>query len=916
MKRFLLFTFFLAISQLAQSQQKSFEINALTCELRINPVGISQHAPRVSWQVQTKQQGWKQTAYQVSVSDDSISLSRGIANKWQSNRIVSGESLQIEYNGPPLKPHTTYWWKVKVWDNKGNVAESAINRWAMGIINRGDWEAQWIESDMALYDYQKQLRGMTDYGMEPETEIWQLADSIRKMTKNINEAPAVYMRKEFTSTKKVRHAYATVCGLGLHELYVNGNKIGHSFLNPAPTDYDKTIFYHTYDVTENLLKGNNAVGVILGNGWYNLVIPHLLRYYAADYISTPKLRLELHIVYNDGSTKKIMTDKTWKFTTDGPITFNNILSGETINHNKNINGWDDVGYNDKNWKSALLAKEIPKGLFRAQNLYPVEIIGQTKPKQIEYKNDTTIIDFGKELTGWCRASLRGHKGQVVKVEYPGASSHTLGRYQTDMYVLKGDGIETFEPRFSYNGFQKIIITGLNYKPLASDFTAMSVNTAFPTVGYFKCSNDTLNRLQDAIIQTIKNYVVHIPNDPTREKAGWVQDVEGIFDVYAYNYDSHSMFEKWQLDFMDSQHENGYMPPVSPGRFDGPTINGPWWGGMIVYQPWKVYQHYGDKKILMKSYDAMKKQVSYLKSISKDLIVEWGLGDWLEAGRGVVRPVRTPVPLTSTLAFYNYASIVSKTAALLGQKDEEKAYRELADAIQASYHNKFYNPQTGQYATGSQACQIMSLCLGIVPELEKQKVIAALLKQIHDDNDHLSTGFVSTPFLLTGLSDLGYPELAYKIATQTDYPSWYGMVFGGGNTTLKETWEGGLVQMPSLGGPIGAWFYYSLAGIKPASPGFKEINIEPDLNTPLKWVDASYKTPYGKISVSWKKDADKILLNVVIPANTTASVKLPLIKKGKIYQNGRLINHKTLVNHKTALPVGSGSYKFILNNHEL
>ncbi len=894
---------------------EKFKIINLKCESFNNPLGISVTKPRMGWNIESPKRNWSQSAYQIIVSSDSLKLSRNDGDLWNSGRVKSDQNINIEYAGLPLKSRNMCWWKVKVWDNKGTGSTwSAPQHWKMGILSPDEWHAKWISSDIQLKEYQKILRELTDFGMEPKNEIHDWAPKIRKMTDTIETAPAVYLRKTFDSPKTVQSAYVSVCGLGLFELYMNGTRIDKSYLNPAVSDYQKRVFYSTYDVTKNIQDGENSIGVILGNGWYNLIIPHLLRYYAADYIAPPRLLLELNITYTDGSVKTIPSDRTWKYLTNGPIQFNCLLGGETYNANKEITGWDRNGFNDMNWKAALSA-DAPEGKLMPQMVYPVMKAETYPAKKIEFKQNTCVVDFGTEMTGWCRMKIKGKKGASITIKYPGVPSHTLGRYQTCKYIFKGEKEEIYEPRFCYNGFQTIEITGLDYQPDLADFTAQVVCTVMPVTGSFECSNEKINRLQDILIQTIKNYIVHIPNDPTREKAGWTQDVQNAFDVTAYNFDCTSMYCKWQQDFLDEQHENGYVPPVVPSRFDGQNLNGPWWGGMIVYLPWKIYQYYADQRILEESYPAMKKYVDYLTSISDNHIVKWGLGDWLEPGS--VFPVKTPVPLTSTIAYYHYSNILSKTANLLGKTEDEKKYAALADEIKKSYNQTFLNDKTGEYALGSQASQLMSLYLGLVPTDKEKIVRAALLRKIEADSTHLSTGFVSTPFLLNGLTDLGYPKVAYAIATRNTYPSWFDMVFNRGNSVLKENWRGGKVQMPSLGGSIGSWFYVSLAGIRPDSlaPGFKRIIIDPISDTELSWAKATYKSIQGNIGSYWKRENGTFILNVEIPANTQAKVYLPTTDIKRIYESGEMVmknkdfGSNFIENGKTVFLIGSGNYTF-------
>jgi len=892
-----------------------FHVTNLRCEHSQGPVGIDIPKPRLSWNIESEQRNWTQSAFQVVVASDSLELIRNKGDIWNSGKLASPECLYIPFNGKPLVSLHKYWWKVRVWDREDTESEwSPVSDWTMAMVNPSDWKGRWITSDLQLSSLQKELKALPDFGMEPESDMWKLSDVIRKKTDTITYAPAVYLRKEFSSNHPLRYAVANICGLGLNELYINGSKVSQELLNPAYTDYQKRVFYQSYDITRLVQKGENAIGVILGNGWFNLVIPHVLRYYAADYIDTPRLLFQLDLFYADGTKKTIVSDNSWKFTTDGPIRFNNILSGETYDANKEPAGWNKPGYPESSWKQAIPA-EAPSGILEAQYLKPVAITDSVKAVNIKTVKNGYSVDLEKEITGWCRFRFYGEKGTKITVKYPGAGSHTLGRYQTYEYILKGGNSETFGARFSYNGIKTVEIYGLKYKPELSDITGMMVHTDFPETGKFACSNDAFNELNSILLHTMRNYVVHIPNDPVREKAGWTQDVENAFDAYAYAFDCPEMYIKWQHDFLDIIHENGYVPPVAPGRFDGPTINGPWWGGMIVYLPWKIYTHFGDKKILEESFGAMKKYTAYLCSIDSSYVVKWGLGDWLEPGS--VRPVMTPVPFTSTIGFYNTALITSKTAEILGFKEDAARYSALAEKIKVSFNNHFFDPSSGKYAKCSQTSQLMPLYFNLVPENKLQLVLDNLAWKIEADSNHVGTGFLGTPLILTELADLGKGEIAYKMANQRTYPGWYDMVFNHGTKIFKEDWKGGKVQMPPLGGSLGYWFYYSLAGFQPdpASPGFKNVIIRPDFVTDLTWVKGEYQSLYGTIKSNWKRENNLLTLNVEIPANTTATIYLPTDLIASITESGNsLIDNKDFAsvspqNGKTVIQTGSGHYTF-------
>jgi alpha-L-rhamnosidase len=875
-------------------------------------------APRLSWNIQTGERGWLQSAYRVLVASDSLKLAGGEGDIWDSGRVRSGEFLYIPFEGKPLASVQRYWWKVKVWDSRGREsAWSDAANWTTGMMKSGDWTGKWIASDLELSPLQKELKALPDFGMEPESEMWALNEQIRKRTDSITSAPAVYLRKEFESAPKLVRAAVNLCGLGLNELYINGKKVSDDLLNPAPSDYQKRIFYQSYDVTGYIGEGINTLGVILGNGWFNLVIPHALRMYAADYIAPPRMLLQLDLFYADGSHKTVVSDESWKFTTEGPIRFNCLISGETYDARMEIPGWNAGGYDDTSWKQALPA-DAPTGRLEAQMLYPVRVTDTVNATRITAIPGGWSVDLEKEITGWSTVRVKGESGKKITVKYPGMGSHTLGRYQTSEFIMNGDEAEAFEVRFSYNGIKTVEIYGLGYRPELSDIKGIAANTDFPQSGKFNCSNPVLNELYDILVHTMRNYVVQIPNDPVREKAGWTQDVESFGDAEVYTMDCRSMYVKWQNDFLDIIHENGYVPPVTPGRFDGPTINCPWWGGMIVYLPWKLWQYFGDRQILEVSYEAMKSYTGYLQSIDSSGIVSWGLGDWLEPGS--VRPVMTPVPLTSTVGYYNTALITSKTAALLGHPEDAKRYAELAETIKSAFNRHFLNTATGVYAKGSQTSQIMPLVFNMVPEENRQLVIEKLVEKIAHDDNHVGTGFVGTPQLLNGLSDLNLGELAYAMANQRTYPSWYDMVFNHGTKIFKEDWAGGAVQMPPLGGGLGHWFYYALAGIRsdPEGPGFRKIIIRPDMVAGLTHASGEYRSVNGLIRSAWKREEGRLTLEVDIPANTTATVYLPSEDAGTITEGGKPVKGRSefgavrSMDGYSVITTGSGHYEFVIS----
>jgi alpha-L-rhamnosidase len=889
----------------------------LRCEGFTSPIGIDAATPRLSWTLPPRR-GILQTGYHILVASSQSLLTEEHADLWNSGKIPSSNSLAVRYHGKTLASGLRCFWKVRIWDENGKPSPwSKPATWSVGLLTTADWQgAQWIGSDLTLKPYQAALKALPDFGMEPESEIWGMADSLRTIGKAVTEAPAVYLRKEIALVKPLVRATAYICGLGFFEFSINGQKVGDYLLDPAYTDYDKRVGYQVFDVTSMLVQGKNALGIILGNGWYNLITPHVLRFYAADYINTPRLLFRLALEYADGAKESVLSGPDWRFTTSGPIRFNCVLAGETYDARMEMPGWNKPRVVEGGWKDALVL-DAPRGKLVRQMLYPVRKQEEIPAVSVERKDTLWRFDLGVETAGWARVRVHGSRGLKITIRLPGAPSHTLGRYQTEELILSGKGTEVYEPRFCYAGFRYVEIEGLTYRPKASDVTGIAISTDMPQSGSFACSDKRLNRLQKILLRTIRNYVIGIPNDPTREKAGWTQDIESGFYETAYNFDAWSMYVNWQRDFLDIIHPNGYMPPVAPGRFDGPTINGPWWGGVIVYAPWYIYQFYGDTAILAESYPAMKSYFGWLGTQAKDHVISWGLGDWLEVGAADARPKRTTVPLTSTAAYCWFAQILSRTASLLGKTNEAEQYKLIADTLRAAYNRAFFNPQTGRYASGSQTSQIVSLACGLVPPSKEELVARKLFERVALDSNHLSTGFVGTPLLLPTLVKTGRPDLAWSVATQTDYPGFIDAVLNRRNSVMKEDWKGGMVQMPSLQGPIGTWFYYALAGIRTSNdaPGFKKITICPETAGTLSWVKASYTTPYGEIKSAWRRDKGLFRLNVTVPGNTTATVYVPA-KSSSLVTEGGMILEKVpgvrllrMEEGRAVIEAGAGSYAF-------
>ena len=860
----------------------------LRCERMEDPLGVDQARPHLSWiceAVDPASRGLRQTAWQVLAASSASELRKNRGDLWDSDKVISEANVAIPYAGKRLASRQRVFWKVRVWNQDDLPSDwSTPAEWTMGVLDPRDWRGQWIASDLELMPYQKELKAFPDPGRDNGYcgILWGLGGKIAEMSKDANEAPAVYMRREFDAPKSIRRAMAYVSGLGCFELHINGRFVGPNLLDPAMCDYARRVPYVVRDVTEELKQGRNAVGVVLGNGWFNPISPLFHGYYRSEFISPPQLKMDLEIEYTDGSRTVIGTDRKWRFTTDGPIRYNCFAGGNTYDARKEMPGWSAPGFDESAWKPAVPAT-APQGPMSAQLLYPVRALEEIPSVKVEkVGEDKWRFTLGEGVGGVPRLRLRAKPGQVITLDCLGAGGHTFGRYQKDIYTARGGGEEVYQPSLTYHGFGAVDVTGLGYEPKIEDLVGVVTATDLPVVGKFACSDERLNRLQDVFRRTVYNYIIQLPNDPVREKSPWTQDVWNQFPAESWFYDVGPTYRKWQLDFLDGQFPDGYVAPVVPGRFEAPDINGPWWGGAIVYTPWLYYQAYGDASLLAESYEGMKKHFAYLEQLcvnekaraawprlegptGKD-VLWWGLGDWL-----AVEASKARVVYTSTAALAWFAQIMADAASVLDRPDDRAHFEQRAGEIRATFNRTFLDTDTGVYdLRGGQTAQALALALGLTPSDSKPKIEARLVKAVEEANNHVASGFVGTPILLTTLSDIGRPDLAWTIATQPDTPGWFGMVRQG---TYQEAWDGGGVQMPSLAAPIHVWFMQDLAGIRPEA-GFRRLALRPDLVGGLTWVRAWHDGPNGRIASAWSLDGTSFRWDLTIPPNTTAIIHVP------------------------------------------
>lgn len=689
-----------------------------------------------------------------------------------------------------------------------------------------------------------------------------------------NPHSAILLRKKLPINKPIKRALAAIGTVGYSELIINGSKAGDAQLSPEYTDYRKRVPYLVHEVTDSLHQGDNALCIELANGFAATPGGGYLGWYGRS--APARVLFHMLVEFTDGSSQSIVSDGSWKWNI-GENSFNDLWVGERIDKRLAKTGWQLANYEDESWSPASLLP-TPTGTLFARSIAPVKVLETASPTSIE----GNVFHFDHLATGWLRLKTSGSAGNMVSVLQRGDFSSAFGQTafpegpQVGMQcTLSGNGEELFEPKWYFHTISKSVrVEGLTAPVTPDTLTRVSVGIDLPRAGNFECSSPFLNEQYQSLLRTQRNYNFDYPMDPSREKTGWSQDVMGMIHTSVYDFDAEEFYWNWWKSMRDTQQASGYLDPVMP-QIDVavPGYNGPWWAGMIVYTPWHLYTYYGDRKYIEEAYPAMKSFMNHMATrADADKVISWGLGDWIEVG-STSFPTRTSVSITSTCAYYLYATILQRSAELIGDSTDAALYASLADQIKDGFNRRFVNATTGQVGsvTDTQTAQILPLYLGMIPDNQKQLVLNRLVANIHERSDHVGTGFVGTIHLLLGLPELGQAELTHRMVTQLDYPGWNTLVQNG---VQMETWNGGQVQMPSLGGPIGAYLYQILGGIRPAEPGFKKVLIKPAMVGDLSYVNTHHDGPYGRIISNWRRENGQFSLNASIPPNSTATVVLP------------------------------------------
>lgn len=840
---------------LAQTQEACKPID-LICDYLEAPLGVDNPHPRLAWRLEDARQGARQTAYQIVVDRDSLAVVQGTGRAWNTGKIPTDQML-VPYAGQALQPFTAYFWKVTVWDKDGQASTSEVSRFETGLMGMEHWTGAWIGDG-----------------------------------RNIDYKPAPYFRKVFEAKKKIKSARAYIAVAGLYELYLNGTKIGNHRLDPLYTRFDRKNFYVTYDVTDHIQSGQNAIGVLLGNGWYNHQSMGVWDFHQAPWRNRPTFCLDLRITYDDGTVAVIATDRSWK-TSGGGLIFNSIYTGEHYDARLEQPGWNTVDFNDARWRRVSY-RGAPSPNIVSQQVQPIRAVDTLPAVAFRKYDDTTYVyDFGQNMAGITRLQVTGPAGTVVRIKH-GERRYDNGRvdvsnidvyhrpvddsdpFQTDILLLSGTGEDTFTPRFNYKGFRYVEVT--SDRPIAlhqNSLTAFFVHSDVTQTGTINASNPLVNGLWQATNNAYLSNLMGYPTDcPQREKNGWTGDGHFAIETALYNYDGITVYEKWLADHRDEQQPNGVLPDIIPtGGWGYGTDNGLDWTSTIAIIPWNIYMFYGDSHLLSACYDNIKRYVDYVDRTSPDGLSSWGRGDWV--------PVKSPSnkELTSSVYFYVDTWILAQAARLFNKADDYTYYNALAQKIKNAINAKFLDPETGRYASGVQTEQSVPLMWGVVPEDMKAKVVQRLAQQVEAADFHLDVGVLGAKAILNALSQNGAIETAYKVAVQDTYPSW-GHWIANGATTLLENWDLNATRDISdnhmMFGEIGGWFFKGLGGLypDPQQPGFKHILLRPNFPTGLDQFEATHRSPYGQIRSAWERKNNRIYYHVTIPPNSTATLYVP------------------------------------------
>ena len=1004
---------------------------ASACNLKteglVNPIGLDEAAPHLSWQINDSRPGAVQTACRIMVATSPGPLAEFRPDVWDSGRRETSSTQNQVYAGPPLRPGTRYCWAVQVWDKEGKPgAVSEPGFWDTGILDPAKWQAQWIAArpsqsppprlpGTASWIWVAGEKGNEKASTDPRyfrthfeipqaardkatTRVlhiavddtasvylnghflgrpngwktfaelplssnclstgtntlavecrntqpgpggllaavvtvvdgestavcvtgrsWVSSPSVQKDWKlrecdetvwkpaeilgdagmapwgmpaaSSSGGPAALLRKEFAVAKPVRRAHARATALGSYQLFINGRRVGSDALTPDWTDFRKRAICQTYDVTDMVQEGRNAIGAILGDGWYASPLGWV---HQRNGFGPPPNRLlaQLTVECADGTSETVGTDSTWKCAAS-PIQQSEIYDGEIYDARHEEPGWDTAGFNDASWSGALPAPPAGRIAVDAQESPTIRVTESLDPVTTKTVGEgLCIVDMGQNLAGWARITVQGESGDEIRLRFAEILSPDGSIYRenlrsaeaTDVYVLRGGGPETFEPHFTYHGFRYIELSGPPEVVKSARITALAAHTAVPPTAEFHCSSDLVNRVWKATTWGIRSNLMSVPTDcPQRdERLGWTGDAQAIWGTACYAFDMAPFTAKWMRDMRDAQSPEGGFPDVAP-RIIADGNGAPAWGDAGVIVPWTAYRRYGDTRIIDDNWQAMERWMEFIRGQNPDHLRLKGRGN--DYGDWVGFDETTPKDLIATAFWALDAKYMAEMAKATGRTQRAEAYRELFGKIRAAFIGRFVTA-SGKVGSGSQTCQILALNTGLVPDDLRSSATTVLTDDIRQRGTLLSTGFLGTVWLMPVLTENGANDLAYALLLQDKCPSW-GYMIRKGATTIWERWNGdrGDPGMNSFNhyafGCVCEWLFKYAAGIDQPSDdaGFGRIRIKPHPGPGIDQMKASYQSVHGRIASQWETTGGQLMLTATIPPNTTAEVHVPMPKGG-------------------------------------
>jgi alpha-L-rhamnosidase len=890
----------------------------LRCEYLVDPLGVGERVPRLSWTLESEERGQVQSAFRILVAASEGDLEAEDNLLWDSGWVESGRTIGVEYEGEALRSGSQCVWKVRVWDGANNPSPySSLAVFEMGLLERSDWEGAWISA------------GKGPAGdMEPPSgdEYDDLANGL---------APSPYLRREFPLEKTVRRARLYATARGVYELSVNGTRVGEDVLAPGWTDYHRRVQYQTYDVTPLLAEGQNALGAVLGDGWFAGFVGFDPKHRGALYGPRPQLLAQLNVEYEDGTTESLATEGSWRCAT-GPILFSDLLMGESYDARREMPGWAEPGFDDSGWYGVEV-EEIEDTNLVAQPDEGIRVTEELETKTVtEPESGRYVFDLGRNMVGWVRLKVEGEAGTELILRHAEAlnpdgtiyTTNLRSARATDRYVLGGDGEEIYEPRFTFHGFRYVEVTGYPGEPPPGALTGRVVHSATPPSGTFECSSRMVNKLQENIVWGQRGNFLSVPTDcPQRdERLGWMGDAQVFVRTASFNMDVAAFFEKWMTDVEDAQSPEGAFPDVAPLPRGSGLIDLRWgapaWGDAGVIVPWTIYRTYDDTRIVERHYDAMARWMVYLHEANPDLIRKNRMGnnygDWLSP-----KGDHTPKHLLATAYWAYDAKLMAEMAEATGRNEDAREYRDLNERIKAAFQAAYVFPD-GRIEGDTQTCYLLALHMSLLPEDLRSAAAEHLVKTIEREDWHLSTGFAGVGYLCPVLTEAGYAEVAYRLLGNETYPSW-GYTIKNGATTIWERWDGWTqengFQSPNMNsfnhyslGSVGEWLYRCVAGIDLGAPGYGRIVIRPRPGGNLTHASGAYDSVRGRISSSWKIEDNRFVLETLIPPNTTATVHVP--STDDVSEGGRPVDEADGVEFlraeegETVLAVGSGHFEFV------